>query len=202
LQNGKSLYINMEIWQWHGEREGSCQVKRKLKNTMEAMLQKSLGASDSEIQGVRDCHSQFRGDEFRPNACLPGGRGGGRPEACTHLPGIHHDKLWLWGFLSVIHPRIEATLVPYRPEAHASPDNLCMFLHVIHNYNYHNILISCFSWRFQSLRDFSGSKGQTFPNVFQMCGIHQSEIWDIEFRLKINFRFLIVEVSRISMWYL
>merc|ERR1712090_84136 len=33
-------------------------------------LPKSLGASDSEILGVRDCHGEFLGDECRPQACM------------------------------------------------------------------------------------------------------------------------------------
>ena len=149
------------VWGWRGEREGSRQGKRKLKDSIEAMLPKSLGASDSEIQG------------------------------------IHHDNLWLRGFLSLTHPRTEATLVPYCPVASVFPDGFWLFLHVIHTYKYHNILRSRFSWRFQSLRDSSGSKGPTFPDVFQMCGIRQTEMWDIDFRHRIRVRFLIVDVSRI-----
>ena len=119
------------------------------------------------------------------------------PEACIHLRGIHHDNLWLRGFLSLTHPRTEATLLPYCPVASVFPDDFWLFLHVIHTYKYHNILRSRFSWRFQSLRDSSGSKGPTFPDVFQMCGIRQTEMWDIDFRHRIRVRFLIVDVSRI-----
>ena len=35
------------------------------------------------------CHDEFLGDECRPQACPP--PPGGRPSACIHLLGIHHD---------------------------------------------------------------------------------------------------------------
>ena len=108
--------------------------------------------------------------------------------------------LWLLGSLSLTHPRTEATLVPYCPVASIFPDDFRLFLHIIHTYKYHNILRSHFSWRFQSLRDLSGLKGPIFPDVFQMCGICQTGTCSIDFCHRIRFRFLILDVSQISLW--
>ena len=44
-----------QVWEGRRERGGSSQQKRKPRDSMEAMLPKSLGTSDSEIQGVIVC---------------------------------------------------------------------------------------------------------------------------------------------------
>ena len=43
------------VWEGHRGRGGSSQQKQKPRDSMEAMLPKSLGTSDSEIQGVIVC---------------------------------------------------------------------------------------------------------------------------------------------------
>ena len=43
------------VWEGRRERGGSSQQKRKPRDSMEAMLPKSLGTSESEIQGVIVC---------------------------------------------------------------------------------------------------------------------------------------------------
>ena len=69
------------------------------------MLPKSLGMSDSEIHGVRDCHGEFRGDECPLEQAF-----------CLHSsPRNSPWHLWLLGFLSLTHPRTLATLLPYCP---------------------------------------------------------------------------------------
>ena len=43
------------VWEGRRERGGSRQQKQNPRDSMEAMLPKSLGTSDSEIQGVIVC---------------------------------------------------------------------------------------------------------------------------------------------------
>ena len=61
-------YCDIYKYVWRGETVRSRQGKRKLQDSMEPMLPQSLGASDSEILGVRDCHGEFLGDECRPHS--------------------------------------------------------------------------------------------------------------------------------------
>ena len=90
LRKNKILgYCDIYKYVLRGERVRSCQGKQKLQDSMEPMLPQSLGGSDTEILRVRDCHDEFLGHECRPQACPPRGR----PLACIHLLGIHHDKL-------------------------------------------------------------------------------------------------------------
>ena len=64
-----------------------------LGTVMEAMLPKSLGASDSDIQGVIVfmVNSKEMNAGLRPGPPSPSGA---RPSACIHLLGIHHENYY------------------------------------------------------------------------------------------------------------
>ena len=49
------VFVSMYEWEGRRERGGSSQQKQKPRDSMEAMLPKSLGTSDTDIQGVIVC---------------------------------------------------------------------------------------------------------------------------------------------------
>ena len=89
-------YCDIYKYILHRETVKSCQGKRKPQDSMEPILPQSLGGSDSEILGVR--YIMMNSSEMN-TGLRPAPPHGGRPSACIHLLGIHHDKLWLQGFL-------------------------------------------------------------------------------------------------------
>ena len=117
---------------------------------MEAMLPKSLGTSDSEIQGVIVCQWWIPRGWVQAEGLQPP-RGG----AAFISKEFTIDTLWLLGFLSLMCQRTEATLHPYCSVASVFADYFRLFLYVIHTYNYHNILGFGFSWCVQYLQDTS-----------------------------------------------